>query len=138
MPSDGPAAVGPAKLVGARVKRVEDPRFLTGRGRYVGDLKLPRMAAMVVVRSLYAHARIRGIDAAAARRLPGVLAVFTGADLKERLRPLRADLDRVKNPSYKACDWYQVAWDKVRYVGDPVAIVIAEDPYTAEDAAALV
>src|SRR5262249_39465661 len=130
--------VGPAKLVGARVKRVEDPRFLTGRGRYVGDMTLPRMAYMVLVRSPHAHARIRGIDTAAARGMPGVLAILTGEHIRARVRPLRADLDHEKNPTYKACDWYPVTHDKVRFVGEPVALVLADDPYRAEDAAAAV
>ena len=130
--------VGPAKLVGARVKRVEDPRFLTGRGRYVGDMILPRMSYMVLVRSSHAHARIRSIDTTAARRMPGVIAILTGEDVRARVRPLRADLDHEKNPTYKACDWYPVTWDKVRFVGEPVALVVADDPYRAEDAAAAV
>ncbi|HZP41804.1 MAG TPA: xanthine dehydrogenase family protein molybdopterin-binding subunit [Candidatus Binatia bacterium] len=126
------------KLVGATVKRVEDPRFLTGQGEYVTVTSVPGMVEMVIVRSPHAHARIEGIDVEAARRHPGVLAVLTGAELKDRMRPLRALLDTGVNPSYKAADWYMLAWDKVRHVGEGVALVIAESRYVAEDAAELV
>ena len=130
---------GPMKLVGARVKRVEDPRFLLGKGRYVGDLVLPRMAEMAILRSPHAHARIKRIDTKKACRAPGVLAVFTSADLQGKARPLRAaELDPAKHPNYKICDWPLLAADKVRHVGDLVAVVVAESRYAAEDATELI
>jgi len=132
------AAVGPMKLVGARVKRVEDPRFLTGQGRYVGGLRLPRMVEAVFVRSPHAHARILSIETQRARQVPGFLTVLTGQELKDFVKPLRVELVPEKLPTYKPCDWYSLAWDKVRYVGDPVAVVVAESRYLAEDAAELV
>lgn len=126
---------GSSGLVGARVKRVEDPRFLRGRGNFVSGMKVPGMLEMALVRSPHAHARIVAVDTTKAQAVPGVVAVFTGADLKDRIRPLRVELDLEKNPNYKACDWYPLAWDKVQYVGDGVALVVASDRYTAEDGA---
>src|SRR5690242_20098492 len=69
--------------VGAAIKRKEDPRFITGRGSYLDDVKLPGMAHAAVLRSPYAHARIRSIDISAAKAMPGVIAVYTGQDLKD-------------------------------------------------------
>lgn len=129
---------GPAKLVGARVKRVEDGRFLVGQGQYLGGMKWPGMLEVAFTRSAHAHAKLRGIDAAAARALPGVAGVFTWDDLSDRLRPLRALLDPEKNPNYKPCDQHPLATGKVRFVGEPIAAVLACDRYVAEDAAALV
>ena len=123
------------KLVGARVKRVEDPRFLLGKGNYVGDMTMPRMVEMAIVRSPHAHARITRIDTEKARRMPGVFAVVTGTDLRGKIRPIRAELNPEVNPNYKPCDWYALAWDKARHVGEPVAYVVAENRYIAEDAA---
>src|SRR5207249_5477107 len=74
-------AIPRGRLLGARVKRVEDPRFLTGEARYVADLVLPRMVHAAFVRSPHGHARIGSIDTSAAEALPGVVAVLTGADL---------------------------------------------------------
>ena len=129
---------GPTKFVGASVKRVEDPRFLLGRGRYIGDLSVPHMAEMALVRSPHAHARIRAIDTQEARQLPGVIVVLTGADLRDKVHPLRPQLSLEIDPRYKTCDWYGLTWDKARHVGDPVALIIAENRYIAEDAAELV
>ena len=123
--------------IGSPVKRVEDGRFLTGNGRYTDDISLPRMTWAVILRSPHAHARIVSIDASAAVAHPGVVAVFTGQDL----------LDDGLNSL--PCGWvigenmpeppnYALAVDKVRHVGDGVAVVIAEDRYTARDAADLV
>src|SRR5215216_8133517 len=118
-----------SSLIGARVKRKEDPRLITGAGAYVGDLKLPGMHHVVFVRSPYAHARIRGIDADAARRRPGVVAVLTGAEAAEHARPLRPYL---KLPAFKSCGQPCLATDKVRLVGEAVAAVVAESRYLAE------
>src|SRR5207247_222635 len=81
------------RLTGARVKRVEDPRLLRGRGRYLDDVVLPRMVSLAFVRSPHAHAVIRWVDASAARRLEGVLAVLTAGDLRSVARPLAPRLD---------------------------------------------
>ncbi len=120
---------------GASVKRLEDPRLITGQVKYVDDLVLPGAARMVVVRSPYAHARIEGIDASEAEGMPGVLGVFTGRDLADAgfggipcaWNLPDSDLVMPEHPP--------VAIDRVRYVGDAVAIVVAEDEYRARDAA---
>ncbi len=124
------------KLIGASVKRIEDRRLLTGGGRFVADLRLPRMASAVVVRSPHAHARVVRIDTRAARALPGVLDCLTFTDVTPRLGVIpirmagRAELARyLQTP---------LASTIVRYVGEPVAIVVATDAYVAEDARALV
>jgi len=123
------------RFVGHRVARVEDPRLLTGTGSYVDDVTVPGMLHATFVRSPYAHAVIRGVDVAAARRLPGVVGVFTGADIAEITNPLMGliPLEGLYHPVF-----YALATDRVRMVGDPVAIVIAETRYVAEDAAGLV
>ena len=128
----------PHKYVGAPVRRVEDPRFLLGKARYVADIALPHIAEMALVRSSHAHARIKSIDTNGARRLPGVLAVFTGAEIRTAIRPGRVEMNPEKNPGHKPSDWYALTWDKVRHVGDPVAAVVAENRYIAEDATELV
>ena len=130
------APIGPAKLVGARVRRREDPRLITGNGNYVGGMVLPGMQELAFLRSPHAHARLRRIDCERARAAPGVLAVFSGADLEDRARPLRAELIREQEPGYKACDWFPLARDKVRHVGEAVAAVVASDRYRGEDALA--
>ena len=129
---------GPTRFVGARVKRAEDPRFLLGRAHYVGDITAPHMVEMTLVRSPYAHARIKTIDTTAAQAVSGVCAVLTGADLREKIRPLRPELNRELNPGFKTCDWYGLTSDKARHVGDPVALVVATTRYIAEDAMDLV
>ena len=122
-------------LVGASVKRREDPRMITGTGQYVDDVRLVNMAYMAVLRSPHAHARIRSIDVEAARSAPGVLAVLTGADVKDRLGvvPVAAQLPDMKVPKH-----YPLAVDKVRFVGEPVAVIAAESRYQARDAVALI
>jgi carbon-monoxide dehydrogenase large subunit len=128
-------ARGPAKLVGARVKRVEDPRFLVGKGNYVGDLAIHGMLDVAFVRSTHGHARIRSIDAAPARSHPGVRAAVTWDDLRDSVEPFRAELDPVKQPFYKTADWTPLATDKVRFAGEAIVAVVAESRYVAEDAA---
>ena len=124
----------PGAYVGSRVKRLEDPRLVLGKGRYVADFALPAMAHMAVLRSPHAHARIRSIDVQEARRMEGVLLILTGADLHGTIPPFRVELDARIHPSFKPCDWHVLTWDKVRHVGDPVAMVVAESRYLAEDA----
>src|SRR6266851_2465542 len=120
--------------VGASVKRVEDPRFLTGQGRYIDDIMLPNMAYAAFLRSPYPHARIT-VDASEARALPGVMAVFTAADLAGVVNPILVDasLAGAKPQPHTA-----LASDKVRFVGDPIAMVVAESRYVAEDAVDLI
>lgn len=120
------------KLVGARVLRVEDPRLLAGKGAYVDDYKLPGTLAVAFRRSDHAHARITGIDSADAEAMPGVAAVVSAADIEGAFTPLRAT-SRMKN--YHATDLPPLAKNKVRYVGEPVVAVVAENRYLAEDAA---
>jgi carbon-monoxide dehydrogenase large subunit len=118
-------------LIGASVRRKEDPRLLTGQGRYVADLRFPGMLHAAVLRSSHAHARLRAIEAGAALALPGVTAVITAQDLGPVGRiPVRLE----PRPSLVACLQSPLAADKVRYVGEPVAVVIATSRYLAEDA----
>src|SRR5262245_46074552 len=127
--------------MGQSVSRVEDPRLVQGLGRYSDDVNLPRQAYAVVVRSPHAHANIFGVDATAARSAPGVLAVLTGADLaSDSLGNLPTDSTR-KRPDGSpapATPRPALARDRVRHVGDPVALVIGETQSQAADAAALV
>ena len=131
--------VGPAKLIGARVKRVEDPRFLTGRGRFLDDITLPGMVEVAFVRSPYAHARIRSIESGEALRSPGVLAVLTGEEAARQARPLQAKLHEAPGlerlaRAYRIADWYPLAWGRVRFMGEAVVAVVADNRYLAEDA----
>ncbi|MGE0387728.1 MAG: xanthine dehydrogenase family protein molybdopterin-binding subunit [Gammaproteobacteria bacterium] len=123
------------RFVGTSIPRKEDPRFLTGRGRYIDDLVVPGMLHACFVRSQQARARIVSVDVQAARALPGVRAVYTAADLNHTVRPLHYNL-----PSQASAlpPMPPLAAHDVRYVGDPIAIVLAEDRYLAEDAAELV
>ena len=127
-----------AKWFGASVKRKEDPALLTGHGCYVDDIELAGMLHAVVLRSPYAHAAIRGIDKSAALALPGVQAVLTFADLPESMRrqtvPLLVPSPAITQASMPYC----LAKDEACFVGEPVAVVVADSPYLAEDAAALV
>ena len=115
------------KLAGARVKRREDPRLITGSATYVDDIRLPGMHHLAILRSPYAHARIRAIDGSRARAMPGVVAVVTGTDLKGRAASL------LKRP-----ERWPLATDRVRYVGEPVAAVLAREQATARDAVDLI
>jgi aerobic carbon-monoxide dehydrogenase large subunit len=127
--------------IGQAVTRFEDRRLLLGGGRYLDDVNLPGQLAAVVVRSVHAHARIRAIDVEAARKAPGVVAVFTGADLaRDGLGTMQMTLKRKRpdgSPMF-APPHRGLAQDRVRYVGDPVALVVAETRGQAEDAADLV
>ncbi|MEA2316663.1 MAG: aerobic carbon-monoxide dehydrogenase large subunit [Solirubrobacteraceae bacterium] len=125
-------ALASPRAVGARVLRREDRRLLTGRGRYVSDVAPPGTLHAAFLRSPHAHARIDGIDTDGARALPGVVAVLTAADLRGIARPLRA---LSGSPGYQECDTPVLAGDRVRMVGEPVALVVADSRYRAEDAA---
>lgn len=117
------------KWIGKSVRRVEDPKYLRGVGRYVADLEFPGMLHAAVVRSPHAHARIKSIDTAAAESMPGVRAVVTGAQAAELVDPLPDS-----GPSPEKHVLRVLAVDKVRYVGEGVAIVYADNRYLAEDA----
>jgi carbon-monoxide dehydrogenase large subunit len=121
------------RFVGAKVTRVEDRRILTGRGCYVDDLRLPRMLHAAFVRSPAAHALVTGVDCAAARECPGVVAVVAGEEMATLVKPITVTMAVGKVPELRA-----MATDKVRLVGDLVAIVVAESRAEAEDAAELV
>ena len=129
---------GTGKMVGAQVRRVEDPRFLLGTSQYVDDLDLPNSVALAFVRSPYAHARILSIDVNTAQDRSDVQLVVTGADIAEAIKPLRVVYDPNKAPTHKSCDWPVLAQGKVRFVGEAVAVVVATDRYAAEDAASVI
>lgn len=122
-------------MLGARVKRVEDPRLITGHGQYVTDVEQPRMLHASFVRSPEAHAVIRGIDVKAARELPGVVAVYTGEDLRNETTSIRADAGY---PTWQTSARPILAVDRVRFVGEAMVMIVAEDRYIAEDAGSLV
>jgi aerobic carbon-monoxide dehydrogenase large subunit len=124
--------------IGQSVRRLEDPRLVQGLGRYSDDVSLPREARAVLVRSPHAHARIRRIDAAAALAAPGVLAVLTAADLvADGIGNLPTDRGRKRRDGTPAFPTPRpaLARDRVRHVGDPVALVVAETHVQALDAA---
>ena len=117
------------KLVGQRVKRREDPRLIQGLATYVDDLKVAGMLHLAFKRSDVAHGRIVSIDTSAAQAMEGVEAVFTGAQLAEFIPPMPIGTP-FPSPAHHA-----VATDTVRYAGEPVAVVVANDRYLARDAA---
>src|SRR5687768_5494974 len=121
--------------IGQSLPRTGDRRLLTGTGRYVHDVRIPGTAHAAFVRSPHAHARVVGIDTAAALALPGVLAVYTGADVAAMMAPQVAGAEMLPGRSIQR---WPLATDRVRFVGDPVAVVVAEDGYIARDAAELV
>ena len=129
--------MGVAAMLGAPIKRREDPRLITGQATYVDDIKLHGMLHMSVLRSPYGHARINSINTEAARNLPGVRAVYTAEDLKGAVGniaiavPLGKIAEGMGNRG-------ALAEGKVRFYGDPVAVVIADDRYTARDARDLI
>ena len=123
------------RFVGSSVPRVEDVRLLSGHGRFVDDIVVPGMAHAAFVRSPHAHAEIVRIDVAAARRLPGVVAVFTGAEIAEITNPY---IGLLSMPGLFEPSFYSLSTDRVRHVGDPVAVVVASSRRLAEDACALV
>ena len=132
------AEIAAERYTGASIKRSEDPRILTGAGRYVDDIKLPGMLHAAFVRSPLAHARVLSVDVSAARALPGVVAVLTGADLEAMTVPGPDALMALMGWAGPTPEFTLLATDKVRFVGDPVAVVIAESRYLAEDGCELV
>ena len=120
--------------IGERVRRKETLRFVTGTGRYVDDLLPPDTLHAAFVRSACAHARIKAIDVEAARTMPGVHAVFTGEDIAQKIKPLRVGGSSL----LREIKLYPLAVDKVRYFGEPLAVVVADNRYLAEDAVEIV
>ncbi|WP_218184366.1 xanthine dehydrogenase family protein molybdopterin-binding subunit [Aeropyrum camini] len=116
--------------MGRRVRRLEDYRLLTGRGRYVDDVRLEGVLYAAFARSEYPHAEVRKVDLSDALKAPGVVAAFSYQDLEGSLKPWTFDV-----PS---SPMYPLARDRVRYYGEPVAVVVARDPYQAADAVELV
>src|SRR5262249_23991678 len=123
-------------LIGARMKRVEDPGMITGTAKYIDDLKLPGMARVAILRSPYAHARIKGIDTATAAAAPGVIAVYTGKDF-EHLPPLPCAWQAGGGENFVATP-RALELDEVKFTGAGVAAVVAETKTAAEDALALI
>ena len=124
-----------ANMMGARVRRIEDPRHLRGVANFVDDIKLPGILHAAMLRSPHAHARIRRIDLSAARAMPGVVDVFSLADgwADPPTIPVLVGV-----PSLLPCPQYPLARDRVRYVGEPVVVIVAETRGLAEDAMELV
>jgi len=119
------------KWVGTSYKRKEDMRLLTGRGTFMDDILLPNMKHAAILRSPYAHAKILDVDISEALKAPGVIGVVTGEDVKQESKPYPCG---VTIPT----KYYTCAVDKVRFVGEPVAVVVAENRYLAEDALDLI
>src|SRR2546425_8228097 len=124
------------RMIGARIPRNEDPRLLQGLGCFVDDVHPPGMLRAATLRSPHAHARILGIDARAARRVPGVHLVVTAAELGDlnQPSPLLIPHPTLTQPRTQR----PLATDEVRFVGEAVAVVVAHDPDIAEDAADLI
>jgi|SRR5690348_2365369 len=130
--------IGPTGSIGAAMLRIEDRPLLLGKGRYVDDIPMLGVHHAAFVRSPTAHALIRGIDARAAASLPGVQAVLTIKDLAPVVRDVRMPLSAVGSGRQNSSTPFVLANDEVAYVGEPIALVIAENRYHAEDAAAQV
>lgn len=126
---------GATRWIGQSVERLEDPPLVTGRGRFAGDINFPRQLHMRIVRSNHAHGNIVSIDMEVARELPGVVAIWTAADIAD-VPPI----DFREGPIERLAPYRQpvLATGRVRYVGEPVLAVFAEDAYVAEDAADLI
>ncbi|HID04838.1 MAG TPA: xanthine dehydrogenase family protein molybdopterin-binding subunit, partial [Aigarchaeota archaeon] len=112
------------QYVGSPVKRKEDPRLIKGESTYLDDIKLPGMLYAAFLRSSYPHAKIKRIDVSQALTLEGVVAVYTGKDLKDAVGPLVVESI---NRGSKVPSHYPLAVDEVKFVGEPVAVVVAED-----------
>jgi carbon-monoxide dehydrogenase large subunit len=119
------------RLIGAHIKRLEDPRLLTGRGRYLDDIRLPGLLHAAFVRSPHAHARLTSVDLSTALGAAGVGAALAGPDLAGRVKPLAP---RLEADGFAATAWPALAESRVRFVGEPVAVVAALTPYAAADA----
>jgi len=126
-----------AKVFGSAIRRREDPRLITGTATYTDDLTLPGTLHAVILRSPHAHARITSVDTAKARKADGVVAVYTAADTDAVLKPMPCAW-LIPNSELKIAAYPQLAKDVVRYVGDCVAVVVAENRYQAQDAVDLI
>src|SRR5579862_5112931 len=120
-------------FVGSPIERIEDSRFLRGKGEYVDDVHRPGMLYATILRSSIAHGRIRGIERDTALARPGVCAVITAADIGEVIPTIPLRQDGI--PAFEAFEQPVIATATVRYVGEPVAVVVAETLAAAEDAA---
>jgi len=118
--------------IGAPIRRREDIRFLTGKATFVDDIKLSHMLHAAILRGPQAHARIMAIDASLALAIPGVVAVFTFQDIASYAKPIPIRLYPLEG--LERFLQYPLAREKVRYVGEPVAVVVASSRYVAEDA----
>lgn len=127
--------VGATKYIGQRIQRREDARFLTGRTRYVDDVRLPGTVYAAFVRSPHAHAEIIAIRTGRALSAPGVVGVLTSEEAVRHARPIRCDSTF---PEWKGTEFPVLAWPRVRFAGEALAAVVASDRYLAEDAAELV
>jgi carbon-monoxide dehydrogenase large subunit len=127
-----------SQMIGARIQRREDPRLVSGHGRYVDDHSPTGTLHMAIVRSPYAHARVRGIETAAAAASAGVAAVYTAADFKKVLRGNLPVLPTFVPEKKQVPDQFPIAAAEVVYQGEPVAVVLADSRYRAADGAALV
>ncbi len=133
MPATLPLRLRVTALIGQSLRRLEDQRFLTGQGRYMADLRRPGEVVLSVLRSTHAHARVRAIDTAAARAMPGVLGVFTAADLAG-LGPIPCTTAVATDGPMHVPPHDALASDRVRYVGQPLACVVALTSHQGQDA----
>ena len=125
------------KYVGQEIPGMTSRQLAAGRGQYVSDVQLDGMLYMAVLRSPYAHARIKGIDTKAAEQVPGVVYVMTGKEAKQNMRSITAALDTA-GMGAKSVECYALCPERVRYVGEAVAAVVAENKYIARKAADLI
>jgi aerobic carbon-monoxide dehydrogenase large subunit len=124
-----------SQMIGAKIHRREDPRLITGRGRYIEDLQRPGLLSLAVVRSPHPHARITRIDTAAAKALPGVVAVYTAADYKPILSGTHPVAPAFVADKHTVPERFPIAEQEVCFQGEPVAVVVADNPKLAADAA---
>ncbi len=124
----------PESPLGKRIKRTEDPRFITGAGNYLDDIKLASMAHMAVLRSPYAHANIRSVDVSAAKAMPGVIAVYVGADIPYNPLPMAWPAGGSAGIQNNVNTPRMLATDSVKWTGEGVAAVVAETEAQAYDA----
>ncbi|MEA2546624.1 MAG: aerobic carbon-monoxide dehydrogenase large subunit, partial [Chloroflexota bacterium] len=121
-------------VLGASIKRVEDPRFITGKGRYLDDIKLTGMTHMAILRSPYAHANIKSVDTSAAKAMPGVVAVIVGADISWNPLPMAWPAGGASGIQNNVSTPRVLATDSVKWTGEGVAAVVAETAEQAIDA----
>ncbi len=121
------------KFIGQRIRRREDPKLIAGKASYVDDIRIPGTLAAAFLRSPHAHARIKSIDTTAARNLEGVVTVLTGEDLRGKIGSIPCSWPVANRPFHPV-----LALDKARFNGEPIAVVVARDPYLAQDAVDLI